>query len=183
MVLKLSLYPLPFISLPNAFSSSLGSRMWDKPWLVSATLFMLELQLSQKIHCNCFVGGTGHLRRRNLVRQYRRWNQLTCDVVKNEFMLLKLQIMLPAGHSAQGQKELRNGNNGCSSQPVGRKMLSHKFYFIVLFSSSYLLPFGFHGCSASAINNRVSRKFDVLSFYWSSRGPKTYFLFIGAVGI
>ena len=43
MVLKLSLYPLPFISLPNAFSSSLGSRMWDKPWLVSATLFMLEL--------------------------------------------------------------------------------------------------------------------------------------------
>ena len=27
MVLKLSLYPLPFISLPNAFSSSLDSRM------------------------------------------------------------------------------------------------------------------------------------------------------------
>ena len=27
MVLKLPLYPLPFISLPNAFSSSLGSRM------------------------------------------------------------------------------------------------------------------------------------------------------------
>ena len=27
MVLKLPLYPLPFISLPNAFSSSLDSRM------------------------------------------------------------------------------------------------------------------------------------------------------------
>ena len=53
------------------------------------------------------------------------------------------------------------------------------FYFIVLFSSSYLLPFGFHGCSASPIHSRVSRKFDVLSFYWSSQGPKHSFFLLG----
>ena len=78
MVLKLSLYPLPFISLPNAFSSSLDSRMSNMESTMACSCSIVHVRnvvVTKKKHFNCFVGGTGHMRRRN-----RRWTMKSVDL-------------------------------------------------------------------------------------------------------